>query len=147
MANETVFKRYKGNPIITSEAVPRANSIHNSAIVRFGEGYAGIFRIDEQDMNFTLHVGHSKDGIKWEISPDRIKMQSDDPEITMTDHSYDPRITKLDDTYYVTWCNAANQGPTIGLATTKDFKTFKQMENPLVTANRNCVIFPRKLGG
>ena len=147
MANETVFKRYVGNPIITAKAVPRANSIHNSAIVRFGNGFAGIFRIDEQDMNFTLHVGKSSDGIHWQIDPNRLKMQSDDPDITMTDHSYDPRITQLGDTYYVTWCNAGAQGPAIGLATTKDFQTFRQMENPLVTANRNCVIFPRKIGG
>ena len=29
------------------KAVPRANSIHNSAIVHFNDGYAAIFRIDE----------------------------------------------------------------------------------------------------
>jgi len=45
MANETVFKRYAGNPIVTASAVPRANSIHNSAIVKRGEGdYAAVFR-------------------------------------------------------------------------------------------------------
>ncbi len=53
MANETVFKRYRGNPIITARAVPRANSSHNSAIVRFKQGYAGIFRVDEIDFSFT----------------------------------------------------------------------------------------------
>ena len=147
MANETVFTRYRGNPIITPKAVPRANSIHNSAIVRFGAGYAGIFRVDEQDMSFTLHVGKSPDGIRWEINPKPVVMKSDDPEIRVMPHSYDPRITKLGDAYYVTWCNASAQGPAIGLAATKDFKTFRQMENPLVTANRNCVIFPRKIKG
>jgi beta-1,4-mannooligosaccharide/beta-1,4-mannosyl-N-acetylglucosamine phosphorylase len=147
MANETVFKRYAGNPIITARAIPRANSIHNSAIVRFGKGYAGIFRVDEQDMNFVLHVGHSDDGIHWRIDPAPVRMRSDDPDIKVADHSYDPRITKLADTYYITWCNAAEHGPCIGLAATKDFKTFRQMENPLPTANRNCVIFPRKITG
>ena len=147
MANETVFKRYAGNPIITAKAVPRANSIHNSAIVRFGKGYAGIFRVDEQDMHFTLHVGHSPDGIHWKINPNPVRMKNDDPDVFVTSHSYDPRITKLGETYYITWCNAGPQGPCIGLATTKDFKTFHQRENPLPTANRNCVIFPRKIHG
>lgn len=147
MANETVFKRYKGNPIITAKAVPRANSIHNSAIVKLKSGYKGIFRVDEIDMNYTLHVGESRDGIRWKISPDRIRMQSDDPDVVMTDQSYDPRITQIGDTFYVTWCNSNAQGPCIGLATTKDFKTFKQGENPLPPANRNCVIFPRKIRG
>lgn len=147
MANETVFKRYKGNPIITAKAVPRANSIHNSAIIPFKEGYAGVFRADKQDMNYTLHVGRSKDGIKWEIEPEPIKMHSNDPEIYVAEHSYDPRVTKIEDIYYVTWCNAGPQGPCIGLAATKDFNTFKQMENPLPPFNRNCVLFPRKING
>lgn len=147
MANESVFKRYPGNPIVTAKAVPRANSIHNSAIVKFGSGFAGIFRVDEQDMSYVLHVGKSKDGIHWQIDPAPIKMKSDNPEIKVSNHSYDPRITRLGDTYYVTWCNADAHGPCIGLAETKDFKTFRQRENPLPSANRNCVIFPRKLHG
>ncbi|RKY41603.1 MAG: glycosidase [Candidatus Makaraimicrobium thalassicum] len=147
MANETVFKRYRGNPIITAKAVPRANSIHNSAIVPFKKGYAGIFRVDEIDLNFTLHVGRSKDGIKWQIDPDVIKMDSDDAYLAATDRTYDPRVTKIDDTYYITWCIDSPQGPYIGLAATKDFKTFRRMENPLPPSNRNCVLFPRKING
>jgi len=98
-------------------------------------------------MNYTLHLGKSRDGIKWEIDAAPIKMKSGDPEVFVTDHSYDPRITKLGDTYIITWCNAGAQGPCIGLATTKDFKVFKQSENPLPPANRNCVIFPEKIRG
>jgi beta-1,4-mannooligosaccharide/beta-1,4-mannosyl-N-acetylglucosamine phosphorylase len=147
MANETVFKRYPGNPIITAQAVPRANSIHNSAIVKYGSGYAGIFRVDEISFSFVLHVGWSTDGIHWDIDPNPVQMERDDPELVVNPHSYDPRMTKLDDTYYITWCNADAHGPQIGLAATKDFKTFKQMENPLPSANRNCVIFPRRIGG
>ena len=147
MANETVFKRYAGNPIVTAKAVPRANSIHNSAIVKFGDGYTGIFRVDEISMEYSLHVGRSRDGIRWQIDPHPMTMKSDDPDIVVQKHSYDPRITKLGDTYYITWCNAGAQGPCIGLAATKDFKSFRQMENPLPTANRNCVIFPRKIHG
>ncbi|MBF0217115.1 MAG: glycoside hydrolase family 130 protein [Candidatus Omnitrophica bacterium] len=147
MANETVFKRYKGNPIITAAAVPRANSIHNSAVVEFGDGYAGIFRVDEIDFNFTMHVGFSKDGIKWAINPDVIKMKCDDPDIMTDARTYDPRLTKIEDTYYFTWCIDSKQGPCIGMATTRDFKTFHQKENLTIPANRNCVIFPRKING
>ena len=43
------------------------------------------------------------------------------------------------------WGN--NDGDKIALITTKDFKTFKQMENPMPPSNRNCVIFPRKIDG
>lgn len=147
MANETVFKRYKGNPIITAKAVPRANSIHNSAIVKFKSEFRGIFRVDEIDMSFTLHVGKSKDGIDWSIDPHPVEFESSDPEVNVTQQSYDPRVTQIQDTYYITWCNARAHGPAIGLASTKDFKKFKQWENPLPPPNRNCVIFPRKING
>ncbi|KJJ85211.1 glycosylase [Candidatus Omnitrophus magneticus] len=147
MANETVFKRYKGNPIITAKAVGRANSIHNSAIVNYKDGYAGIFRVDEIDLNFTMHVGRSKDGINWEIEEAPINMKPINPEIPIKARTYDPRLTKIDDTYYFTWCIDSPQGPCIGLATTKDFKSFIQMENIMPPANRNCVIFPRKING
>ncbi|MBU1084242.1 MAG: glycoside hydrolase family 130 protein [Candidatus Omnitrophota bacterium] len=147
MANETVFKRYKGNPIVTSKDVPRANSIHNSAIVPVEDGYAGIFRVDEIDLNFTMHVGKSKDGIDWKIDPAPIKMECGNLDIPIKARTYDPRLTKIGDTYYFTWCIDSPQGPCIGLATTKDFITFRQMENIMPPANRNCVIFPRKIGG
>ncbi|MDP8298780.1 MAG: glycoside hydrolase family 130 protein [Candidatus Tantalella remota] len=147
MANETVFKRYKGNPIITANAVPRANSIHNSAIVPFEGGYAGIFRVDEIDFNFTMHVGFSKDGLKWEIDPEVIILSGGHEDIRITERTYDPRLTKIDDTHYFTWCVDSPHGPYIGMATTDDFKTFHQKENLTLPANRNCVIFPRKIDG
>jgi len=59
---------------------------------------------------------------------------------------YDPRVTPVDGTYYVTWCNNYH-GPTIGIATTEDFETFHQMENAFPPYNRNGVLFPRKIGG
>ena len=147
MANETVFKRYAGNPIITAKAVPSANGIHNSAIVPFGNGYAGVFRVDGQDMQYRLHVGKSQDGIRWDIEPAPARIQSDDPDVKVERLSYDPRATKIEDAYYVTWCNQGDHGPQIGLAVTKDFKTFRQMDNPLPSPNRNCVLFPRKING
>ena len=147
MANETVFTRHPGNPIVTAKAVPRANSIHNSAVVRFGNGYAGVFRVDQLDMRYRLHVRRSPDGIRWQINPTPLTMKSADPDVTVAEYSYDPRITKIGGTYYVTWCNAGPQGPCIGLAATKDFKTFRQFENLLPPPNRNGVLFPRKING
>ena len=147
MANETVFRRYVGNPIVTAKAVPRANSIHNSAIVKYKGAYAAVFRVDEVDLRFRLHVGRSTDGIHWTINPKELTMRKADPELADEDLMYDPRITRIGDTYYVTWCNHSAHGPYIGLATTTDFKTFTRRENLTSPPNRNCVIFPRKLGG
>lgn len=148
MANETVFTRYEGNPIITPDQVPGANSIFNSAVIEFGDGYVGVFRIDGIDGHMDLHLGQSKDGIKWDIDPKPVRFPWDDPDGAPQPHSYgyDPRITKIEDTYYITWCND-NHGPTIGIAETKDFQTFRFIENAFPPYNRNGVLFPRKIGG
>ena len=61
-------------------------------------------------------------------------------------YAYDPRVTWLDDRYYVTWCNGYH-GPTIGIAYTHDFETFHQLDNAFLPFNRNGVLFPRRIGG
>ena len=93
-----------------------------------------------------LHAGFSDDGIAWKISPKRIEFAGADPEIANWDYGYDPRVVSIHDRYYVTWCNGYH-GLTIGMAWTKDFKTFHQLENAFLPFNRNGVLFPRKVHG
>ena len=40
-----VMWRYSKNPVIDRYAIPTSNSIFNSAVVPFGDGYAGVFRL------------------------------------------------------------------------------------------------------
>ncbi|MBC7221427.1 glycoside hydrolase family 130 protein [Candidatus Bipolaricaulota bacterium] len=141
-----VVWRSNRNPIITRAAVPQANSIFNSAIVPFEGGFAGVFRVDTTTRNMELHAGRSPDGIHWEITSKRIEFVCNDPEVGKFVYGYDPRVTWLEDRYYITWCNWY-YGPTIGLAYTFDFCTFYQMENAFLPYNRNGVLFPRKIRG
>ncbi len=153
MANETVFKRYEGNPIVTPKDCPVANSIFNSAVVRFNDGYAGVFRIDPHSLYSQLHVGFSKDGIKWEINPEKIRFEIPDPDmpdVNFIDNScYDPRVIPLEGKYYITWCHypGTKAGPAMGLARTDDFKRFELIEPIILPYNRNAVLFPRKING
>ena len=141
-----VMWRYSGNPVIPRDLLPDSNSIFNSAIVPFEDGYAGVFRVDDTNIRMTLHVGFSKDGINWELNPETLKFDCDIPEIGEWVYGYDPRVCKIEDKYYVTWCNGYH-GPTIGVAWTKDFKTFHQLENAFLPYNRNGVMFPLNING
>lgn len=134
------------NPIITRAAVPSANSIFNSAVVPFGNGFAGVFRCDNTARRMQIHAGRSQDGVHWQIEPERIHFHCDDEEIGRFDYAYDPRVCWLEDRYYVTWCNGYH-GPTIGVGYTHDFETFHQMENAYLPYNRNGVLFPRRVNG
>jgi beta-1,4-mannooligosaccharide/beta-1,4-mannosyl-N-acetylglucosamine phosphorylase len=144
--DRNVMWRYSGNPIIKRDHLPDSNSIFNSAVVPFGDGYAGVFRCDNTGRYMRIHAGFSRDAIHWDINPEPIRMQCDDSEIGAFEYAYDPRVVWLEDRYYVTWCNGYH-GPTIGAAWTTDFKTFHQMENAFLPFNRNGVLFPRKING
>ncbi len=134
------------NPIIRRDLLPMSNSIFNSAVVPYKGAFAGVFRCDDKRRHMQLHSGRSKDGISWQIESDPIEFTCDIPEIARFQYGYDPRVCWIEDRFYVTWCNGYH-GPTIGIAWTKDFKTFHQLENAFLPYNRNGVLFPRKIGG
>lgn len=142
-----VVWRYKNNPIIKRDAIPTSNSIFNSAVVPFGDGFRGVFRCDNTRRVAHLHAGYSDDGINWTINPDPIKFICDIPEVAEFILGYDPRVCLIEDRYIITWCNAYKNSPTIGVAYTYDFKDFYQLENAFLPYNRNGVMFPRKING
>jgi beta-1,4-mannooligosaccharide/beta-1,4-mannosyl-N-acetylglucosamine phosphorylase len=143
--NRQVVWRHAANPIIGSHFIPGVQGIYNSAVAPFGDGFVGVFRVEKADRFPHLHVGWSDDGLAWHIESDSIAFSSGDPG-SAADYAYDPRVCRIDDTYYVTWCGGHN-GPTISLAATKDFRHFDRLENAFLPFNRNGVLFPRKIKG
>lgn len=134
------------NPIIKRDHLATSNSIFNSAVVPFEDGFAGVFRCDDRRREMRIHAGFSADGVNWDINPEPIKFQCDIEQVDVFEYAYDPRVVWLEDRYYVTWCNGFH-GPTIGIAYTYDFKEFHQLENAFLPFNRNGVLFPKKIGG
>ncbi|MEJ6951052.1 glycoside hydrolase family 130 protein [Natronospora cellulosivora (SeqCode)] len=138
--------RYSKNPIIPRDLLATSNSIFNSAVVPFEGEFAGVFRVDNKARDMQIHAGRSKDAINWKLEEEAIDFIFDDPEIGESWYKYDPRVVKIEDTYYIIWCNGYH-GPTIGLGYTTDFKNFYQLENAFLPFNRNGVLFPRKING
>lgn len=142
--NADLVWRYSCNPIIDRTFVKGANSIFNSAIIKNGNEFAGIFRVDDKTLDKTLHFGVSSNGIDWDINNSPIMVTDIHSKQETTLKGYDPRIVKIEDTFYITWCNNYH-GPTIGVAYTTDLVNFYQLENAFLPFNRNGVLFPRKI--
>ena len=136
--------RYSGNPIINWNPTPKAARVFNSAVVPFNNEFAGVFRADQKNGRATLFSGKSKDAIHWDIGPDPINWVAGDGSPNPTSFAYDPRVVKIEETYYVTWCDDMH-GASIGMGKTRDFKTFIRMPSPLMPNNRNGVLFPRRI--
>ena len=141
-----IIWRYDENPIIGRYDIPSSNSIFNSAVVPFEDGFAGVFRCDNKAVQMNIFAGFSKDGIKWEIDHDVIEMKEGNTDMIESDYKYDPRVVFIEDRYWITWCNGYH-GPTIGIGYTFDFKEFYQCENAFLPFNRNGVLFPKKING
>lgn len=141
-----IMWRYSENPVIGRYDIPCSNSIFNSAVVPFEDGYAGVFRCDNKQVQMNIFAGFSKDGIHWDINHEPIQWQAGNTQMIESDYKYDPRVTWIEDRYWITWCNGYH-GPTIGIGYTFDFKTFYQCENAFLPFNRNGVLFPEKIGG
>lgn len=144
--NHDVIWRSDMNPIIKRDLLPTSNSIFNSAVVPYKDGFAGVFRCDDKRREMRIHAGFSDDGVHWNINPEPITFECDIEQVKIFEYAYDPRVVWIEDRYYVTWCNGFH-GPTIGIAYTYDFKTFHQLENAFLPFNRNGVLFPKKIDG
>ncbi|MCB9249423.1 MAG: glycoside hydrolase family 130 protein [Ignavibacteriales bacterium] len=59
----------------------------------------------------------------------------------------DARITKIENTYYLTYTGYSKYMPVVILAETKDFKKFK-IHGPITEpSNKDCALFPEKIDG
>lgn len=118
-----VMWRYSKNPVIGRYHIPTSNSIFNSAVVPFKDGYAGVFRCDNKAVQMNIFAGFSKDGINWEINHEPIQFKAGNTDMIESEYKYDPRVAWIEDRYWITWCNGYH-GPTIGIAYTFDFQEF-----------------------
>ena len=118
-----VMWRYSKNPVIGRYHIPTSNSIFNSAVVPFKDGYAGVFRCDNKAVQMNIFAGFSKDGINWEINHEPIQFKAGNTDMIESEYKYDPRVAWIEDRYWITWCNGYH-GPTMVLLIPSTSKTF-----------------------
>ncbi len=136
--------RHSNNPVITRNPAKGISRIFNSAVVPYEGEFIGVFRAETIDGRPHLHLGWSKDALDWKIDEEMIKFVDKDGKDFQPRYAYDPRLVKVEDTYYIIWCTDF-YGASIGMAKTDDFKTFVRIDNPFLPFNRNGVLFPRKV--
>ena len=52
-----VMWRYSKNPVIDRYHIPSSNSIFNSAVVPFEDGFAGVFRCENKAVQMNIFAG------------------------------------------------------------------------------------------
>ena len=141
-----ILKRYKKNPVITGEMMPYScRGVFNSTAVRHKDKYVMVLRAEGFNLRDSFWLAESKDGYGWKIG-EMIPLPETDEYKATTHNQYDPRLTLIGDTYYMTFC-AHGQAVRMGLMTSRDLKKFKWQGFISGNGYRNTVLFPEKING
>ncbi len=145
-----VVKKYSKNPILRKEMVPfNVNSIFNAGSVKLGNKYILLCRVEMPNGRSSFVLAESKNGIDFHV---RKK-----PALTPEDHKdcyeyvnwgiEDPRITKIDDKFFILYTGYSNHMPLVILAETEDFESFK-IHGPISEpSNKDAALFPQRING
>jgi predicted GH43/DUF377 family glycosyl hydrolase len=143
-------KRYKDNPILTKDDVPYpVETVHNAAVVKFDGRYIMLFRSHLDTGRSIIGLAGSEDGFDFNAADEPFMTPSKEP-VFCEYEEYgveDPRITYLDDEYYITYSAYSAHGVRIGLARTTDFKSVERVAFITQADYRNTVLFPEKIDG
>ncbi len=149
--------RYEQNPIITVEDFPiPSHAVYNCGQTMYNGKtvllIAAFYKERKANGSITgIHVAMSDDGIHFEINPEPLCDKRDWAGECPGNYDcwvIDPRITKIDDTYYIVRpAQVAAGGPAAVLEKTKDFKTVEFVECISMPSNRVPCLFPEKING
>ncbi len=148
------MKRHPNNPIITRENIPTiypqlvdVSSVFNPGAVKYGDLYLLLLRVQNRGREtFTLKA-ESEDGVHFNISNKIVHYDGIEYIKDKIYHCYDPRITKIENIYYIMFAMDMDSGCQLGLAKTVDFESYEFLG---ITSNedvRNGVLFPEKVRG
>ena len=147
MLNRSPFERFYKNPIIKRTDIPYScNSVFNTAACMFRNEYLLLLRIEDLEGRSHLTIARSKDGINFIVDKKPWIVSSHDPDYESYERYgvEDPRITQIEETYYITYTAFGPYGVRIGIGKTEDFKKFERICLATEVDNKDGVLFPEK---
>ncbi len=157
-----VFRRHTDNPILTRADIPDvpptivdATSVFNPGAVKHDGRYLLLLRVQTRGRETHMMLAESSDGVRFDVRPRIIPVDGLERIGGSVYHIYDPRITRLDDTFFVMFAADTDKGCRIGLARTDDFERLLLIglgdgcEGGAGDGCdvRNGVLFPERVGG
>lgn len=143
-----VIHRWEGNPIISLEDIPfRCNTVFNAAAVKIHNQYVLLIRVEDPRGRSIFAIARSEDGYRFVVDPEPVMTPTDEEPFATYEACgiEDPRITPMDDTYYIMYTAYSHYGPRLALARTDDFESFERIALISEPVNKDGALFPRKI--
>lgn len=148
------MKRHSRNPLVRRSDIPSlaphlvdVTSVFNPGAARWGDKIVLILRVQNRGRQTFLLPAISTNGLDFVISDQTVQLHGLEKLEYPVYHIYDPRITRIEDSFYLTLAMDTDAGCRIGLAVTSDFQHFDFLGVLLNGDARNAVLFPEKIGG
>jgi predicted GH43/DUF377 family glycosyl hydrolase len=145
-----IVRRYDRNPILTKAEIPYSvETVHNAAVVKHGDEYIMLFRSHLRTGRSIIGLARSPDGFYFTADPEPFLIPARDSPFAAYEEFgvEDPRVTRLEGEYIITYSAYSRNGVRIALAKTKDFRQVERVSLITEADYRNVVIFPEKFDG
>ena len=147
------IERHPANPILSAADIPYpATLVFNCSVWKEAGQYLMLFRNDFSptnqpnglgDTNFGL--ARSRDGVAWQVDPEPV-FQYSTLDRYRIGRVYDPRITVLENRYYLTCCAESKYGVQAMTLVSDNLRDFEPLDMSLPNS-RNTLLFPEKING
>ncbi len=145
-----LLHRWEDNPILTLNDIPfRCNTVFNGSPVKTPDGYFMIVRVEGQQGYSFFALARSDDGLNFDVDelpcmlPDSATPFKKWEEFGIED----PRLTFIDDKYYMLYTAVSGHGFRIALAEVEDFRHYRRIAVISDPGNKDGVLFPEKIDG
>lgn len=151
-AEDSLFTRYAGNPILCRDLWPYpVNSVFNAGVASLPDGDTLLLcRVEDRRGLSHLCAARSANGVdEWRID--------EQPTLTANPGEYpeeiwgieDPRITWVPELeqFAIAYTSFARGGPGVSLALTRDFRSFERYGVIMPPEDKDAALLPRKIRG
>ncbi len=145
-----ILHRFEGNPIIALEDIPfRCNTVFNGAVVKRGNEYFQLLRVESQQGYSVFALARSKDGLHFTVEDKPVMEPARKGPFARYEKRgiEDPRITEIEGVYYVMYTAYSKYGPRIALAKTEDFSHYERIAIVSEPGNKDGILFPERING
>lgn len=143
-----MFRRSEHNPILRPTDFPQmVNAVFNPAATAFDGETLLLVRVEDRTGLSRLVVATSENGVdNWQVDMGRAMVPQTH---TFEEHwgIEDPRITQIDNDYYVTYTGFSTGGPLVCLARTRDFVQFDRLGVIQSPEDKDAALFPAIFDG
>lgn len=124
-------------------------TVHNAAVVKYRDEYIMLFRSHLRTGRSIIGLARSLDGFEFKADPR--PFLTPDQEGPFAEYEEfgveDPRVTRVENDYLITYSAYSRNGVRIARAKTTDFVQIERVSLITQADYRNTVIFPEKFYG